>query len=401
MQAFREPFSLLLSLGICFALAGTSAAGPPGGGTFVGGDYNGDGKGDLAYQGMLGSGSQGTVRVDYLDGKTLLGVPQFLADGGGAWEVIAGTCVDVDNDGNDDIMYQGRFGTPAFGAVRIHRMQGQGVAPQLSWLSNGGGIWTLFGADDFDGNGTDDPVFVGENGTSAQGLVKVELNLGMAPKLFIQTAGGDYVLVGTGDANGDGMADMMFLGTGAAAGFYRYTAIDGTNPGNPVIKHGFYSNAGGAWTFVGFGDTDGDGDDEIGYQGSGGAAGSARIQNIDPTNVAVILGTSFFGSGAFNLFGLADMDNDGDADAVYSGAASNRVDILQNNAGTGTQGFPTNSDGNYSLSQLSDLDGTTMADLVSVGSGPVLGLVNLQIMNAQNVADTGTRPNAGGTLELK
>jgi len=379
-----------LSLATSMVLATAAQAGlpPAGDGIVVGGDFNDDGNGDNAYQGAMGSPAAGQVRVQLHDGLSVVD-QGFVPDGGGAWRLRA--ACDATGDGKADLVFEGADGSPAAGSMRVVPMDGVTALPAF-FSSTGGGIWNFFGCGDINGDGTDDLVYTGEDGSSAFGFIRVDRIVSSAVdgKSFFPTGGDAFDLAGIGDPDGDGDADFFLEGNAGtpAEGFGRVTLSDGS-------VAGFVGTAGGDFEFREFGDADGDGAEDLLFEGVGGAVGTSRF-TLSTSGTGVPGSNSFVNTGAaFAVFGLADVDNDGDADIVLAGATTNKILVIEN-AAVDSQTFPGNSGGAASLVRLVDLNGDSQTDLGSdVGTA-----ARFQIISAGTVSDVGDVSTAGGAWEL-
>ncbi|MCL6634420.1 MAG: DUF2334 domain-containing protein [Peptococcaceae bacterium] len=179
---------------------------PGGPGDFVAGDFNADGKRDLAFRDR----NTGEIKVALSDGSRF--VPQQqpwgrFSTSGGPVEVLA---ADFNGDGRDDLLCWVRGENTAW----VMRSEGNGFSPAAAWLKNwprGGDCTVLAG--DFNGDGKKDLAVLDK----ATGTVRVALSNGFtfAPsrgsgdQTWINNfAAGDRWQVLAGDFNGDGTGDL-------------------------------------------------------------------------------------------------------------------------------------------------------------------------------------------------
>lgn len=221
-------------------------------------DVNGDGKTDIILQ-----NADGFLAVWYMDGKNQIG-GGFLNPsnpGDKNWHVVGSG--DFNSDTKQDLLFQHTDGTLA-----VWYMDGTNlVSAALLQPSNPGDKkWHVAATADVDGDGKRDILFQHEDGTLAvwylngATLVKGEL---LSPSL---PDSADWLLVAAADFNGDGKADLVFQNrtTRTLAVWY----MNGSKLVDAELLNPFDPQAG--WHVVGAGDLNGDGQADLLLQNDNG-----------------------------------------------------------------------------------------------------------------------------------
>jgi len=313
--------------------------------------------------------------------------PQFFPNAN-IWDAIA-----CDTAGSKAIFAD----APAQGASRIltFTADASGIA-STAFVATGGGIWALRFVADVNGDGNKDLVYEGVGG-SAVGLVRINLVSGgsiTGAPFFVPAAFGPPV--GKGDFNGDGIDDIVYDGNGS----HRIDLMDAdNNPGTGRIQSLFIADGGNAWEIRAIGDASGDGKDDLWWLGvSGAATNIARLQRIED---GVVQETAFppTGGGAILPFAIVDSNGDGVGDLVSAGASTNRLDLMDGSFSITDTKFFGNGGGTYTPTVTGDFNGDGNLDVASQGPNDAL----VQLLDgdtAQVVVGTVNVPNAAGAWEL-
>jgi hypothetical protein len=250
------------------------------------GDFNGDGAVDILWQ-----HDNGTVR-DWLgqaDGSFVGNIDKVNILTGPEWHVV-GTG-DFNGDGRADILWQHDNGT-----VRDWLGQADGSfvgnIDKVNILT--GPEWHAVGTGDFNGDGLADVLWQHDNGTVRDWLGQADGSfVGNIDKVNINT-GAEWHVVGTGDFNGDGLSDVLWRHDNGTVREWLGQS-DGSFKGN--IDHvNFVPNA--DWHIVGIGDYDGDVIDDLLWQTNDGTVigwrGQADGSFVDNSaNVNIHTGTEW------------------------------------------------------------------------------------------------------------
>ncbi len=285
----------------------------------------------------------------------------LVGDGPGAF---VGSVValpgDVDGDGAPDMLI-GAYGDSdeAGAGYLVHGPPGPARAASLAETRFHGGApgdqagFSLTGAGDVDGDGADDIVIGApftDGAVEAAGVACIfyhppegDVALADADAIVLGRSAYDNVggsMVGAGDVNADGFADVLIGATGfdsdevvdAGAAFLLYGPVTGTSMVDPaegsVVGDASSQQVGGA--MCGPGDMDGDGFDDIwvaapGWDGPVGSTpeAGAAFMALGPVAGEVRLATadaSLFSPNSLDYFGAdlagTDVDQDGYADLL-------------------------------------------------------------------------------------
>ncbi|MFJ9622042.1 FG-GAP-like repeat-containing protein [Streptomyces sp. NPDC101181] len=355
----------------------TQVRGLPGESQVVSGDFNGDGREDIAAFYDNGPSLEGKNRASlfaFYSNGTGFAAPKrvWSTPGGFTWSKSRLTAGDYDGDGKDDIavLYDG--GTSADGrsvsSLYTFTSTGGGFsAPKQTWTASGSFTWSKskVTSGDYDGDGKDDVAVLYDGGTSADGQVSslytfTSTGTGFANPRKTWTASGSFTWsrskVVSGDYNKDGKDDVAVLydgGTSADGKFvsslYTFTSggADFDNPRKTWTSSGSFNwNA----TKPTSGDYNGDGRDDVAVLYNRGTTEAGVHQSALFTFASN--GTDFAAprevwssSGSFNwdvsqpVSGDFDKDGKSDVGVLYRAGTSadgRRVDSLFSFISTGT-----------------------------------------------------------------
>jgi hypothetical protein len=246
--------------GGCKALSGGSPGFAPNPWTIVGQrDFNGDGMTDILWR----NGTTGEVLVMLLNGGSEIGGGSPGA-AGSAW-TVAGTS-DFNNDGLGDILwFNPSTGQAAIWLIRCNA--GQGNCTVIGGGSPGSVVpgqgWTLVGTGDFNADGFADILWYDTStGQVVIWLLKCTGQNGLCPIIGggspgSVTVGQGWRIAGTGDFNGDGTSDILWLNDTTGQ------ALIWLLNGSSVIGGGSPGSAPSPWTIVETGDFNSDGKSDI------------------------------------------------------------------------------------------------------------------------------------------
>ena len=207
-------------------------------------DFNGDGRGDLLAEGVEATLAQGFLMVNIIDSAgTGADATGYFEMGGTAWSFTE--TGDLNGDGHDDILQTGNDGTPAQGFLRIQLIDSAGTGVDSSgFLGTGGGAWVLESVEDMNDDGRDDLIWVGQAGTPAENTMRIQI-IG-TDGISVDATGypwiGGYTFLDVSDTDGNGRADLVLYTDSDVE--IRMTESDGVSWGDTgLVTRG----AGGAW----------------------------------------------------------------------------------------------------------------------------------------------------------
>jgi hypothetical protein len=245
------------------------------------GDFNGDGLSDLVYR----RSSDGVVEVELLSGTSAMGggiIANTAFDT--TWSIVG--VGDVTGNGGSDLVWQ----QPSSGLVAIQLLNG--ITPV------GGGVianspfaagWSVVATGDFNGDGKRDLVLQ----RTADGLVEMQFLNGTTAigggAIANSPFGPEWSVVGAGDILGNGKTDLVYQRP--SDGLVEIQYLNGTTAGGG----GAIANSpfGPGWQVVGVGDFNGDGKADLVYRNT--ASGTTEVQFLNGTT-AIGGGVVAFGS---------------------------------------------------------------------------------------------------------
>ena len=365
------------------------------------GDWNGDGKLDLA---VVVENPQFVWKILVLlgDGQGGFGAPTVVPIPSTLDLVTGIRAVDVDRDGHLDLLVsvngsqlavlRGRGNGTFEGPVLFDSGGGQAVAadlnndgrPDFVLATQVGLVGVLLNAstkpssNDFNGDGKADILW-----RHSSGVVYTWLMDGTS----VSSAGSpgnvapDWTIAGMADWNGDGKADILWR---HSSGFVYIWLMDGTR----VIGSGSPGSVGTGWTIVGVGDFNNDGRADILWRHS---SGLVYIWLMDGTSV---IGTGSPGSVGtdWTIAGVGDFNADGRAGILWRHISGAVYIWLMDGLSTVGAGSPGSVSTDWSIQGVGDFDADGKADILWRHSS---GLVYLWSMNGTTVSSAGSPGTAG------
>jgi hypothetical protein len=199
------------------------------------GDFNRDGKSDVAFQNKV----SGALAVWQMDGTNLISGATLAVGKATTWRAVS--AADFNNDGQPDVLFQ-----DGAGAAAVWIMKGTSFVRSML-LRNGAGLgtgWEIAGTGDFNGDAQTDIVWKHSDGravlwnmTGTTFVKSVSLRTGP-----LESSG--WHMRGVGDFNFDGKPDLLWQNVNGptAYWFFNDTAFLGSAAG---------PNAGTGWQIVG------------------------------------------------------------------------------------------------------------------------------------------------------
>lgn len=165
-------------------------------------------------------------------------------------------------------------------------------------------------------------------------------------------------LLGTPDLNGDGRSDMIFKST--VSGDVNAWLMEGRTKSTG----GAVSNANGL-TFLGYGDLDADGDDDLLWRNSAGVVSGWIMSGLVAVETGDLDGASSLGQ-EWQAASVGDLDGDGQADLLWRNSGNGQVNawFLGGLAKLGGGLVNSTLGVNYRVECMADVDGDMMEDIV-------------------------------------
>lgn len=290
------------------------------------GDFNGDGKLDIVVPG------DSTVSIFLGNGDGSFTAAPTVTIGEFLYNVVVG---DVNGDGKLDLVVTDL-------PNEVHTLLGNGdgtfTASQTTIVGTASDETQLLKMGDFNGDGKLDIAVLtltGEGGADFAGTATILLGDGtggFSPKDifgvgYVYLAQGDFTSMGVGDFNNDGKLDLAVSGCGASAACNSLTTTIYLGNGDGTFTTKSTSPVGGG--FMSVGDINGDGHLDLALSSPGGVSlllgkGDGTFDTLIPAGgngftVSVVMGD-------FNQDGRLDLAA---ATATYSSAMGNVITLLQ------------------------------------------------------------------------
>jgi streptogramin lyase len=263
------------------------------------------------------------------------------------------TAHDFNDDSFSDILWRDTSGNLAIWEMN----SGTILNPSNSGLGGVPTNWSIVGQRDFNGDGNADILWRDTAGDLAIWEMSgtTILNPSNSGLGSVSTV---WSIVGTGDFNGDGYADILWRNT--TTGDVAIWEMNGTTILNPSSSG--VGTVATNWTVVGVGDFNGDGKADILWQNT--SNGNLAIYLMNGTTI--MQSTTFANLGAYSVVGIGDFNGDGKADILLRDGSGD-VGILEMN---GTSVINGNSPGvgnlatTWSVAETGDFNGNGMADIL-------------------------------------
>ena len=284
------------------------------------GDFNGDGRADALWRSeggsvtdWLGQASGGFVGND---ANLFVSVPA-------SWTVVGRG--DFNGDGRDDIVWRNDNG-----AVTdwLATSNGALVGNDANLFTPVPTSWQVVGTGDFNGDGRSDLLWRNDNGTVTDWLANARGGFAGNDANLFTLIPASWHVVATGDVNGDGRADVVWRNDDG-----RVTDWLGTTSGGFVSNDGAaMQSVSGDWNIVGAGDINGDGRADLIWRNDNGAvtqwlansAGGFASAQLPVTNVPV----------SWQLVSAGDYNGDHRTDLLWRNDSGTLTDWLGQANGT-------------------------------------------------------------------
>jgi hypothetical protein len=275
------------------------------------------------------------------------------------------------------------------GQVQTWNLKLDGTHKSSGYVSTGTldmGYWTPCGFADIDRDGVSDILWTGAGGEVVYWLLNADGSLKTAARVYPgnATSSGYWKAVGFADIDRDGTADILWTGAGGEVVYWLLNP-DGTRKSAGRVAPG-NATSNNYWKVAGFADIDGDGTADILWTGAG---GEVVYWLLNPDGTQRVAGRVAPGNATANnywrVIGFSDINNDGTPDILWTGAGGEAVYWIlnangtQRSAGRVSPGNATRS-GYWSCAGFLDINHDGTADAIWRGQG---GETRYWMLNAE------------------
>ena len=142
-----------------------------------------------------------------------------------------------------------------------------------------------------------------------------------------------WKVAGFNDIDRDGTADILWTGAGGEVAYWLLNA-NGTMKSSGLVVSGNATGS-GYWTVAGFADIDGDGAADILWSGAGGETAFWLLNpNGGRKSYGTVYSTSLTPAGYWSIRGFRDINRDGIPDIIWHGRSGETAYWLLNSNGT-------------------------------------------------------------------
>jgi hypothetical protein len=213
-------------------------------------DFNGDGMADLLWWNR----GTGQVGVWFMNGISPIRAQMITGSMDLNWEIVG--VGDFNNDGNTDILLRNKTN----GGIVVWYMNGSGGVSNIGWIAQSMDLnWEIVGVGDFNNNGNTDILL--RNKANGGVVIWYMNGSGGVSNIgwIIQSGDLNWEIVGVGDFNNDGNADILWRNkTNGGVVVWYMNGSGGATNFEWVIQSGDLN-----WEIVGVGDFNNDGNVDI------------------------------------------------------------------------------------------------------------------------------------------
>ena len=271
-------------------------------------DFNGDGRSDILWRNSV----TGENYLYPMNGTTILAGEGYLRTVADLNWIVAGIG-DFDGDGKADILWR----NSSTGENYVYLMNGTTITGEGYLRTVADQNWRVAGVGDFDGDGKTDILW--RNSLSGENYVYFMDGMTIKPtEGYIRTVPDqNWRVAGTGDFDGDGKADILWRNSATGENYLYPMNGLAILPAEGYLR----TVADQAWKIVGTGDFNADGRADILWRNS-----STGENYLYPMNGTAILGTEGYlrtvADQNWKVQATGDYDGDGKADVLWHHSTS-------------------------------------------------------------------------------
>jgi len=253
------------------------------------GDLNGDGKADILLRNSNGAFADWTMNGSTIESSGYLTYQGNTIDLGSSSPWTVAGLGDFNGDGMADILFRNTNGTFVDWAMNGSTIESAGYLTYQGKTVDLNPAWSVGGIGDFNGDNKSDVLLRNTNGTLADWSMNgstIDSAQDVSFHGATVTLPSSWSIVGVGDFNGDGMADILLRNTN---GSLEEWIMNGSQveSAQPVTFQGKAVSLDSSWALATVGDFNGDGMADLMWRNSSGAFAEWTM------NRAVITSSSF------------------------------------------------------------------------------------------------------------
>ncbi len=271
---------------------------------------------------------------------------------------IVKTPYDFDGDGKADILWRDAATEFSSGQNRIYLMNGANLVTDIVVNTVADLNWKVVGVGDFNGDGKADILW--RHATTGQNRMYLMNGATLITDTVVNTVADlNWKVVGVGDFNGDGKADILWRH--ATSGQNWMYLMNGATL---VTNKGVNTVADLNLQVVGVGDFDGDGKADILWRHA--TTGLNRMYLMNGATLVTNKVVNTVADLNWKVVGVGDFNGDGKADILWRHATTGQNWMYLMNGATlvTNKGVNTVADLNWKVAEAADFDGDGKADIL-------------------------------------
>ncbi len=198
---------------------------------------------------------------------------------------------------------------PTSGDAQIFLINNGTVSAARTLSAPGSNAWRIVGSGDFNGDGNADIVW--QNTSTGAPMIWTMNGTTYTSTTTLASPGSSWTADAVGDFNGDGHPDILFQNVDG-------TPMIDTMNGTSITAQTLLPDPGASWHVVAAADFNGDGKSDIVFQNTD---GTPQVWLMNGTSITAAALLTDPGSN-FKLVGAADFNHDGDADLLFQNTST-------------------------------------------------------------------------------